>query len=101
MAKQMTIRIETKSLLIFRSRSSRRVWCPVCRAGSDALVVEPAGFSDAAAVEQWLKSEGVHRVEAPDGSLLLCLTSLSDRVQNAKQANRETPRFPDSEKERR
>jgi len=103
MAKQTTITIETKSLLIFRSRSSRHIWCPACGADSDVIVVNSAGLprQDAMALEQWLTSEAVHRAEAPDGSLLICLTSLFDRVQNTKPANREIQRLPDSEKERR
>jgi hypothetical protein len=102
MTKQTTITIETKSLLVFRSRSSMRAWCPACRAEADVILVEPAGFSsqEATAFGQWLKSEEVHRAEAPDGSLLICLGSLLNRVQNIKPADCGLPQLPKSEKER-
>jgi len=87
MAKQTTITFETDSLLIVRGRNSRRAWCPRCAAESELIAVEETGvFSnlERTALEEWLNSEELHRLEAPDGSALICLNSLLARVQNTK-----------------
>jgi hypothetical protein len=39
---------------------------------------------DQLAVAQWLASSDLHWSEAPDGTALLCLSSLLARVQNTK-----------------
>jgi hypothetical protein len=100
MTKQTTITIETNSLLVLRSRNSRRAWCPVCGVESEVIVVEPGRVSDrqAPAFDQLLNSGDVHRVEAPDGSVLICLSSLLNRVQDNKAARCGNPRLPNSEK---
>jgi hypothetical protein len=102
MTRRTTITIETKSLLVLRSRSSRRCWCPVCGAEAEVIAIAPGDLlsQEVPAFAQWLKSEEVHRAEAPDGSLLICLTSLLNRVQNTQPGNCGTPRLPNTEKER-
>jgi hypothetical protein len=87
MAKQTTIRIETDSLLILRSRSSTRAWCPLCAAEVETIVLEDTRVIsnlEQPALEQWLNAGELHRSQAADGSALICLNSLLARVQNTK-----------------
>jgi hypothetical protein len=87
MAKQTKITIETDSLLILRSRNSRRAWCPLCAAEGEMIALENAGVIsnlDRPALEEWLNSGNLHRSQAADGSVLICLNSLLARVQNTK-----------------
>jgi hypothetical protein len=87
MAKQTKITIETDSLLILRGRNSRRAWCPLCAAEGEMIALENAGVIsnlDRHALEEWLNSGNLHRSQAADGSVLICLNSLLARVQNTK-----------------
>ncbi len=79
MTKRTKITIETESLLIVRSRSRLRQWCPPCAAEREMVAIDPAGFgSDGTPVAamEWLRSEHLHRSCSADGSLLVCLHSL-------------------------
>jgi len=77
MAKETTITIESKSLLILRSRSTTRAWCPRCGAHAEMILLETGLLPEyAPALAQWLNSGTVHRVESADGSSLVCLDSL-------------------------
>ncbi len=87
MAKQMTIKIETDSLLILRARSSIRAWCPRCAAESEMIALENAGVIsnlERPALEQWLNSGELHWSQAADGSGVICLNSLLARVKEWK-----------------
>jgi hypothetical protein len=87
MSRQTKITIETDSLLIVQSRKSRRGWCPLCAAEGDMIALENAGVIsnlDRPALEEWLNSGNLHRSQAADGSVLICLNSLLARVQNTK-----------------
>jgi hypothetical protein len=87
MAKHTKITIESDSLLILRSGSSQRAWCPLCAAEGDMIALENAGVVsnlDQPALEEWLNSEELHRSRATDGSTLICLNSLLARVQKTK-----------------
>lgn len=87
MAKQTKITIETDSLLILGSRNSRRAWCPLRAAGGEMIALENAGVIsnlERPALEEWLNSGNLHRSQAADGSVLICLNSLLARVQNTK-----------------
>jgi hypothetical protein len=87
MAKQTKITIETDSLLILRSRTSRRAWCPLCAAEGEMIALENVGVIsnlERPAVEEWLNSEKLHRSQAADDSVLVCLNSLLARVQKHK-----------------
>jgi hypothetical protein len=87
MAKQTTITIETVSLLILRGQSSRRSWCPKCADEGDMIALENAGVIsdlDRRALEEWLNSGDLHRLQAADGSALICLNSLLARVQKTR-----------------
>lgn len=83
MARHTTITIETRSLLIVEARRSCRAWCPRCSAEADMVAVESTdGISglDAVAVTAWLASGEVHQCAGPEGSTLICLTSLLARI---------------------
>jgi hypothetical protein len=87
MAKQTKITIETDSLLILRSRSSSRAWCPLCSAEGEMIALENVGLVsnlERPALEEWLNAGELHRLQAGDGSILICLNSLLARVQNTK-----------------
>jgi hypothetical protein len=86
MAKQTRITIETDSLLILRGRSSVRAWCSRCAAEVELIALEDMGVisnMERPALEQWLNSGELHRLQAADGSALTCLNSLLARVQTA------------------
>jgi hypothetical protein len=103
MAKQTTITIETKSLLILHSRSSRAAYCPDCGAEVEMIAFDDNGVIsslDRAALEQWLNSGELHHADAADGSSLICLNSLAARVRNTNPANRGLARLLDTKKER-
>jgi len=102
MAKQTTITIEARSLLVLHSSSSRSAWCPICGAEVEAVALKDSGINstlEQRVLEGWLHLGELHRFESPDGSVLLCLTSLLSRVQSTKPANCGTPRLPKTEKE--
>jgi hypothetical protein len=87
MAKQTKITIETDSLLILRGRTSVCAWCPRCAAEVEMIAMKDVGVIsnlDPHALEEWLHSEELHRLQAPDGSALTCLNSLLARVQKTK-----------------
>jgi len=103
MAKQVTITIETSSLLLLRSRNSMRVWCPQCAAEGEMIALENTGAIsnlDQRALEQWLNSADLHRSQATDGSPLICLNSLLACVQNTQPINCGMPRLANTKKER-
>ena len=98
MAKRMTITIETTSLLILRSKSSREAWCPVCRARVEMVFFEDIGYltEHAPVLSQWLVSGEVHRVESVDGSSFVCLDSLLARALKNNPACCGVPQLPNT-----
>ena len=87
MAKRTKITIETQSLLILRGRNSKRAWCPQCAAEAEMIALENTGVIanlDRPELEEWLHSTEPHRLQAADGSTLICLNSLLARVRNIK-----------------
>jgi hypothetical protein len=68
---QITITVETTSLLIVRARNSRRLWCATC--GTEVETLE-LPTRDISALRQL--PQDVHRTDAPDGVTLICLQSL-------------------------
>ena len=87
MGKQTTITIETESLLVLRGQSSLRAWCPQCASERDVIPISSAGVISnlsPGAVEAWLESEAIHRMQAAEGTQLICLTSLIQRTQKPK-----------------
>jgi hypothetical protein len=95
MAKQVTIAIETSSLIVLNARSSGRMWCPRCGAEGEVLKLGPRkSQSDAGweTLEQLIARRNVHRQQAADGSALICLNSLlafiDDRLKTRGQGSR-------------
>jgi hypothetical protein len=85
MAKLTTITLETNSLLVLRSRSSTRAWCPRCGADVEMFALQDTGVVSnlsQSEVEEWLNSSELHRSQGPDGAVLICLNSFIGRVQN-------------------
>jgi hypothetical protein len=81
------ITIETDSLLILHGRSSDRVWCRHCQAEVGAIALENVGVIsnlERIALEEWLNSGKLHRLQMADGSTLICLNGLLARLQNEK-----------------
>ena len=86
MAKQTRIAIETDSLLIMQSRTSKRAWCPQCDADVEVIALGSVRLTsnlDPAALEKWINSADLHRSQTADGTLI-CLNSLLSRVTNKK-----------------
>ncbi len=84
MAKHTRITIETDSLLIVRGRSTLRAWCSRCAAEVEVVALEETGVMsnlERPELEEWLNSGEFHRLQAADGSTLMCLNSLLARVQ--------------------
>lgn len=103
MARQTTITIETRSLLILQDRNSRRGWCPQCAAEGEMIRLENTDVIlnlDPAMLEGWIISRALHRSEAPDGSSLICLNSLLACVQKAKPPYPGAPQLRHTNKER-
>lgn len=87
MAKQTRITIETDSLLILRSRNSKRAWCPLCGAEAEMVSSESIGVItnlDCSELEEWLNSGVLHRSQCANGSAQICLNSLLARVLKTK-----------------
>jgi hypothetical protein len=81
------ITIETDSLLIVHGRSSDRVWCRHCEAEVGAIALENVGVIsnlERAALEEWLNSGELHRLQTTGGSTSICLNSLLALVQKQK-----------------
>jgi hypothetical protein len=88
MAKQMTITIETNSLLIVRGQNAKPAWCPLCAADAEMIALANVGVVsnlDRQALEEWLDSGQLHRSQAADGTTLICLNSLVARMQNTRK----------------
>ncbi|HTI39696.1 MAG TPA: hypothetical protein VL484_19200 [Vicinamibacterales bacterium] len=99
MAKQTTITIETRSLLIVQARQACRAWCPECSAEAEMVLLVPGAISgpDAALLAAWLKSGDVHRSTRPDGTALICVRSLLARKEKPRTGDASTS--PRHEKE--
>jgi hypothetical protein len=85
MAKEKTI-TETRSLLILQGQTSERAWCAQCDADSGVIPLCEIGVVsnlDRQALEEWLNSEEIHRLQLTDGSPAICLNSLLSRVLNS------------------
>jgi hypothetical protein len=79
MSKETRTTIETSSLVVLKGRSLPRGWCPACGVNVEMIEITNAAVVsnlDSASIETWLNSERVHRLQAGDGSTLICLNSL-------------------------
>jgi hypothetical protein len=87
MAKQTKITIKTDSLLLLRGGSSTRAHCPLCHGESEMIALENLQVIsnlDRPALEEWINSGELHRLQGEDGSALVCLNSLLASVRNTK-----------------
>ncbi len=103
MTRQITITIETNSLLILRGISRAPVWCPRCAAEEEMITLQiPNAVPnfDWTAFGEWLDSGELHCLQSPDGSPMVCLNSLLARVQCTKPANCGSPQLRKTGKER-
>ena len=97
MAKQTRIIIETDSLILVRGRNASRAWCPRCAAVVETVELEEVAVVsnlESTALEEWLNSGELHRLEGPGDLSLTCLNSLLALVQK-------TPARPEPEKEKK
>jgi len=88
MGRHTTITVETTSFLIVQGKGSMRAWCPRCGTESDTIALESLGVVsnlDRSAVEEWLNSGELHRIESNNGSSAICLHSLLAHLGRAKQ----------------
>jgi hypothetical protein len=74
MATQTTITIKTRSVLIVHVRHTHRAWCFECSAEVEMVALPTPDV--VAALDL-----AVHRCAGPDGSTLICLSSLLARTQ--------------------
>jgi hypothetical protein len=83
MGRRTTIKITTESFFFLRSSSSGLIRCPYC--ASEMVTLERAcalSGQKPGSLEKWLEVAGVHRLKVPDGSWLICLQSLGNRLQS-------------------
>ena len=89
MAKQVTITIETNSLVVLNARSSGRMWCPRCGTEGEVLRLNPRNSESEAGweiLQRLAARSDVHYQQAPDGSALICLNSLVSFVHDRLQS---------------
>lgn len=81
MARRITIRVTTETLLILGNSGAPR--CPVC--GGVMVMREQGRLLCGGAIERlnrWLESGAVHHFDLPGVPKLICLHSLLDRLQD-------------------
>ena len=81
MTKKTTITFESDSLLVFQACR-----CQLCAAEREMIALNNLGVMSnlgPSVLEGWLNSRELHRLQAADGSWLICLNSLLARVANA------------------
>ena len=79
MTKQAKITVETTSLLMLQAQTAERAWCAQCAAESEVVALDRIGVIsnlDREAMEEWLNSGRIHRLDSHDGSSAICLNSL-------------------------
>jgi hypothetical protein len=89
LSKHTKITIETDTLLVLRGRRPLLAFCPACGVEAEMIPIEEAGIVSnltASEVEAWMQAEDLHRTHAPDGALLLCLSSMVKRLQKTSGA---------------
>jgi hypothetical protein len=86
LAKHTKITIQTDSLIVMRGRKPLKAICPECGVETEMIPVSEIGIVSnlpPTEVNAWMQAEGLHRLHAPDGTLLLCLSSMLKRVRGA------------------
>lgn len=82
MAKRTRMTIETDWLLVIRGTKSFRAWCPQCGAEAEMIPLnEAAAISNLrSAGVAWVESPDLHHTKTADGTALICLNSILQRV---------------------
>jgi len=83
LAKHTKIIIQTDSLIVMRSRKPLQAFCPECGVEREMIPISEIGIVSnlmPCEVETWMQAEGLHRLYASDGRLLLCLSSMLKQV---------------------
>jgi hypothetical protein len=65
----------------------RHAWCAACAAEGEVIALEEVGLIsnlERSALEEWLNSGNLHRLQSADGSTFICLKSLLTRLQKTK-----------------
>jgi hypothetical protein len=89
MAKRIRITIETDSLVL-RERKPLRAWCPQCGAQAEMIPLNDVGVVSnlpATEVQAWMESPDLHHVKTADGTTLICLNSMLNRVRRTTEGN--------------
>ena len=87
MAKRTTTKIETDSLLVLRGRKSLRAWCPQCGAEAEMIPLNDVGVVSnlsPAEMQAWMESPDLHHTKTGDGTALICLNSMLQRVRRTR-----------------
>jgi len=95
MAKQVTIMIESTSIVVLHARTSGRLWCEGCGREGEVLKLEPRNQAENPAwsvLQKLITRSGVHHRQAPDGSALICLESLMAFIHGRLQSRRHSLR---------
>jgi hypothetical protein len=84
--KRTEITVESELVLVRRSRRDLiRAWCASCAEQVSMLTVDHAAAVarvTARTIYRWVEAGQVHFKETPEGSLLICLNSLSKKPIN-------------------
>jgi hypothetical protein len=83
LARHTKIIIETDSLILLRGRKSLQAICPECGVEREMIPIDEVGIVSnllPLEVEAWMQQEGLHRLRAPDGTLMLCVGSMLKHV---------------------
>lgn len=90
MTRETKITIETESLLILRTQSPLRAWCPVCGFEVEMIPLDGVGVISnlpSPDIEAWIQSEDLHHTNSADGALLICLNSMLKRVRKTESSS--------------
>jgi len=83
MARQITITVETDSLLVLRGCKPLRAWCPQCGVETEVIPLDDIGVISnlrPREVQAWIEDGKFHRTLSADGVSLICLNSMLRRV---------------------
>lgn len=82
-ARHTKITLETDSLILLRGRKPLQAICPECGVEREMIPIDEVGIASnlpPLEVEAWMQQEGLHRLRAPDGTLMLCVSSMLKQV---------------------
>ena len=83
LARHTKITVETDSLILLRGGKPMLAICPECGLEREMIPIDEIGIVSnlpPSEVEAWMQQEGLHRLRAPDGTLMLCVGSMLKHV---------------------